>query len=65
MCILQIHKVELLQVYFRYTLNILQLKTNIIEIMQSLLIVILKHIVCIILRNMHYAINTKFIMLYQ
>ncbi len=45
-------KVELLQVYFRYTLSILHLKTDIIQFSSK---VTLKHILLLILRNMHCA----------
>ncbi len=49
-------KVKLLQVYWRYTLNILHLKTDIItKIIQTSSIVILKHILGLILRNVHCA----------
>ncbi len=52
--IFDLAEVELLQVYFRYTLNTLYLKIDTV-IIQSSSIVILKHI--IILRNVHCSIK--------
>ncbi len=51
-------KVELLQEYFRYTLNIMHLKTDIIQRSYNpYLCVILNHILGILLRNVHCAIK--------
>ncbi len=54
--ILDCAKVELLQVYFRYTLDISHLKTNINKkIIQSSSLVTLKHILGLILGNVNCA----------
>ncbi len=51
-CTFDCAKVELLQVYFRYTLSILHLKTDIIQFSSK---VTLKHIFDLILKNVHCA----------